>query len=71
MPKKTKAQWRNWVKISNKMGRAMLKNFPNADPKLKAKWKPIRMSDYRWDNEAQEYVLKSKWKKWIKSKGKL
>jgi len=59
MPK-NKQQWKNWVKISNKMGRAMLKNFPNASPKLKAQWKPIKISDYRWDEKQQEYILKRK-----------
>jgi hypothetical protein len=67
MPKKTPQQWRNWVKISNKMGNSMLKAFPNASPRLRAKWKPIKMSDYRWDKKAQTYVLKSKWKQWVKS----
>ncbi len=72
MPK-TKQQWKNWVRISNKMGRAMLKNFPNADPKLKAKWKPVKISDYRWDKDTQEYVKKSGWKKYqrLKKEGKV
>ena len=58
MPKKTKEQWKNWVTLNNKIGRAMLKAFPNASPGLKAKWKPIKMSDYRWDKTQQSYILK-------------
>jgi hypothetical protein len=60
---KTAKQWRNWVKLSNKIGRSMLKSFPNASPRMKAQWKPIKMSDYRWDKEAQTYVLKKPRKK--------
>ncbi len=60
MPKKTKEQWKNWLKMSNKMGKVMLKTFPNASPKLKAKWKPIKISDYRWDETEQEYIRKKK-----------
>jgi hypothetical protein len=59
MPKKTKEQWGNWVKINNAIGRSFLKAFPKASPKLKAQWKPIKLSDYKWDNVEQEYIKRS------------
>jgi len=58
MPKKTREQWANNVKLVNKISKSFLKAFPNADPKLKAKFAPIKLSDYRWDAKHQEYIKK-------------
>lgn len=55
---KTRQQWANNVKLVNRLSKSFLKAFPNADPKLKAKFAPIKLSDYRWDKKHQVYVKK-------------